>query len=96
MIEQLAVFPPAIAVMVVFPSESADTRPDSETEATLGLVDVQETPSYEALEGDTFAFRDKVSPISISALGWLRAIEDTSTSFPAQATNSNNEANTKI
>lgn len=61
--------------MVVLPSDKADTSPDSDTDATLGFVDVQDKPSKVALEGDTVAFRSRVSPITNSALGWLIATD---------------------
>ncbi len=44
-IEQLAVLPPAIAVIIVVPSANAETRPDPETVATDVFVDVQVIPS---------------------------------------------------
>jgi hypothetical protein len=54
-------------------------------------VDVQVMPSYDALDGETVAFKVNVSPISISALGWLIAIDCTSItlSFLQQAATRN-------
>jgi len=44
-----------LAVMVVFPAETAVTTPEDETVATLGLLDVQVTDLLSALVGKTVA-----------------------------------------
>ena len=75
-----AVFPSAVAYIVVLPSAKAVTRPVSETEATDFLLDDHVTSLWVALEGDTVALSWMVSPISISAAGWFMETRSTGTS----------------
>lgn len=58
-LEPSAVF----AVMVVFPAETAVTKPEDETVATLGLRDDQVTDLLSALVGKTVADNCRLSPV---------------------------------
>ena len=82
---QVALFSPALAVMVAVPAATAVTTPFS-TVATVASEVVQVTVLSVASAGVTVAVRVTVSPSVRAAVVWLRAIPDTATTFLATVT----------
>ena len=78
---QVALFPPAIAVIVALPPPTAVTTPVDDTVTTFGLDVVQLILLLDASDGVMVAINEKVSPLFMDALVLFNVIPVTCTTF---------------